>query len=127
MKQIEIAKQIRNHTLTAAASVIQYKEWGDEFSVKFMRKTVNEIKESEEYASIDPSKFTKEECDELGFGLWNEQGLRVIPLWLLPYLCDEFQGACISDDDGTVRPIGLNEIDNDHRYGCIAYGVYCDD
>lgn len=125
MKQIEIAKQIRNHTLTAAASVVQYENWEDKFSVEYIRRTVVDIKESEDYVSIDPSEFSTEECDELGFGQWDEKGLRLIPVWLLPFICNEFQGACISD--GKVRPIGLNEIDNDHRGGSLAYGVYCND
>jgi len=106
--------------------VIAYRSnWDDEFSVEFVCKTVEEIKGSDEYRDIDPSELTQEECDELGFAKWDEEGLMLIPLWLVPYISETFEGACITDPK--FRLMVTSKQDNDHRYGCVSFGVYCND
>lgn len=58
---------------------------------------------------------------ELGFGRWSEEDtMRLIPLWLFPFLADEveteslFGGTCYNKSD----------IDPDTtRFGIMSYGV----
>jgi hypothetical protein len=56
----------------------------------------------------------------LDFGKWNEDNpIRLIPLWLLPFLASEFDCQDIIGKKHSKLP----EIDNDHRFGYLAYGV----
>jgi hypothetical protein len=69
---------------------------------------------------IDPTDLSFEEMIELGFGSWSEESpMRLIPIWLFPFLADEFKSESISGSKHSK----LSEIDNDHRFGCLAYGV----
>lgn len=74
------------------------------------------------FKPLDPNEFSVEEMKELGFCKWSEDsGLWLIPLWMLPFLVDMFIYATI---DGEGPKMGARkDIDNDHRFGCLAYGV----
>ena len=58
--------------------------------------------------------------DDLGFGRWSEDNpMRLIPLWLYKFLPDEIESESISGK--SVRKTA--DMDNDSRYGCLAYGI----
>lgn len=98
----------------------QYKSWSDEFCRKEIEestgKFLNELKKL-----IDFSNLTREEAVELRFGKWEENSdLYLIPLYLLPIIPIGIELTCINGEkiiyDGT-------NVDNDIRFGCIAYGI----
>lgn len=59
------------------------------------------------------------ELEQLGFGKWDESGLRLIPVWISMFLDPSMEVYCI---DGSVARLG--EADKDHRFGCLAYGIF---
>jgi len=98
----------------------QYENWSDAFSRKEIKeankKFVDEIKKH-----IDWDNLTKEECNELRFKKWDEtSGIYLIPLYLFPAIPLGFKLYCINGaeivNDGT-------NLDDDNRFGCIAYGI----
>lgn len=98
----------------------QYENWSDEFCRKEIKeanqKFVEEIKNH-----IDWDNLTEEDCKELRFGKWDEEsGIYLIPLYLFPIIPIGLKVYCISGaeivNDGT-------NLDNDIRFGCIAYGI----
>lgn len=98
----------------------QYKSWSNEFCRKEIEestgKFLNELRKL-----IDFSNLTREEAVELRFGKWEENSdLYLIPLYLLPIIPIGTELICINGEkiiyDGT-------NVDNDIRFGCIAYGI----
>ena len=56
----------------------------------------------------------------LGFMKWDEHnGLRLIPLWACNYIAD---GETLVSINGNSSIKGLDDIDLDIRFGCIAFG-----
>lgn len=102
------------------AETVQYDCWTD----KFCRKEIREATENFVHAlqeHIDFSKLTREEAIALRFGRWDDEGdLYLIPLYLLPIVPIGTELTCITGQkviyDGT-------NIDNDIRFGCIAWGI----
>ena len=102
------------------AEIVQY-HWSDEYCRKEIEeahdKFVNEMKKH-----IDFSNLTREEAKELRFMRWDEElpDLYLIPLWLLPVIPIGTELTSIGGDkviyDGT-------NVDNDIRFGCIAWGI----
>jgi hypothetical protein len=99
-----------------------YNSWGDEFATKNIRDIPGRIKQYDWFQPIDPNDLSIEEMKKLGFNRWNkESGIWLIPLWMHPFLVDMFNYACISDE---IPKMGARkDIDTDHRFGCLAYGV----
>jgi hypothetical protein len=124
MKNYETAKQIRNILLKKQAECYQY-DWSADFIKRNMKESTDKIKSYEWFTPIQPNDFTLQELEDLGFGRWNDEGLMLIPLWLLPFLTEEFEGACISDCE--IQTLKTCNLDADNRFGCIAYGVYPND
>lgn len=117
----DICKWIRKAILTHAAEVITY-SWDAEFSRENLKSLPDKLKKAEGFRMIDPSDLTAEEMKDLGFGLWDEENpIRLIPLWLKPFLADRIKAGSI--DNGEPREIETASMDDDHRFGCIAYGV----
>ena len=57
---------------------------------------------------------------QLNFGRWSDDSqLRLIPLYLWHCIANGEVLTCI---DGKTKIKGLDEIDLDVRFGCIAYG-----
>lgn len=116
------AKAIRESLLTRAGEAMSY-SWSNDFKIE----NLNDIHKSltrweEEYGSfkINPQDLSVGEMKELGFGRWSEESeVMLIPIWLLPFLCEEFEITSISGSKYSK----LSEIDNDHRFGLLAYGV----
>ena len=102
------------------AETVQYTSWSDEFCRKEVRQATMDFV-SELRKHIDFSKLTREEAVALRFGQWGEGGdLYLIPLYLLPIVPVGTELTCISGK--TVVYDGTN-IDNDIRFGCIAWGI----
>lgn len=122
MEQFDLCKAIRKTIVNRAAEVMAYKNWDSDFCAKQIRDIPDRIKGDDDFIKIQPEKLSREQMKELGFGAWSEESdLMLIPLWLLPFLADEFSGGCI---DGEVRIFKRDELDSEARFGCIAYGVF---
>ena len=103
------------------AETVQYTNWSDEFCRKEIKENTNRmLKELSRH--IDWSNLTREEALELRFGMWDEDmpNLYLLPLYLLPILPIGTELTTINGDkivyDGT-------NVDDDTRFGCIAYGI----
>ena len=118
-----LCKWIRKALLTRTGEVLCYKSWSNDYCVKNIREALTKLPAMERFRLVDPNDLTLEETRDLGFGTWSdESGLMLIPIYLAPFLVDEFQGASINDEK--VRTIKHKEKeDTDHRFGCLAYGV----
>jgi hypothetical protein len=121
MNTFEKCQTIRRVIVNRAAEVMAYTNWGDDFAAKQIREIpVSLLERNPELGQIQPAELTNDECDSLGFGRWSEDNpMRLIPLWLLPFLADEIKTTCI-DGSSVSRKA---DMDNDNRFGCLAYGV----
>lgn len=121
MNTYELCQNYRRIILNRAAEVMNY-PWDPEFSTKQIREIPEVLKSKEGFELIDPNDLTEEQMKDLGFGFWSEENpIHLIPLWLFPFLKDEFLARSIGDEPATM--IKKSEMDNDHRFGCLAYGV----
>ena len=102
------------------AETVEYNSWSDEFCRGEIREA-NQIFVNELQKHIDFSKLTREEAIELRFGKWDDEtDLYLIPLYLLPVIPIGIRLTSINGD--TVIYDGTN-IDNDIRFGCVAWGI----
>ena len=123
MNNFELAVKLKDMVVGKAAEIYTYINWKDGFAISEIRGYPDKIKAMEGFFKINPTDLTKSEAEALGFSKWDEESdLMLIPLWLLPFLIDEFEGGSISNDDHGI--IKTSEIDDDHRFGCLATGVY---
>lgn len=103
------------------AETVQYTNWSDKFCREEIKRAtdrfVNELKKY-----IDFNNLTEEEAQELRFGKWSddEPDLYLVPLYLLPILPIGTKLTCINGQK--IIYDGKN-IDNDTRFGCLAYSV----
>lgn len=103
------------------AETVQYTNWSDEFCREEIKRAtdrfVNELKKY-----INFNNLTEGEAQELRFGKWSddEPDLYLIPLYLLPILPIGTKLTCIN---GQKIVYDGHNIDNDTRFGCLAYGV----
>ena len=122
MKTYELCKSIRRIILTRTAEVYSYTNWDDTFALRQIRKIPESIINMKGVFKIDPNVLTSEEMDDLGFGKWSEENpIRLIPLWMYPFLVDTFEAGSIAGEPITV--LERDKMDTDHRFGCLAYGV----
>ena len=124
MTTYEKCKNIRRMIVNRAAEVMNY-SWDDDFSTKWIRLFPDGLKEQKkhgvDYFGIQPSDLTETEMMELGFGVWSEETpMRLIPLWLYPFLADEITVESIIGKKATIK---RTDIDTDNRFGCLAFGV----
>lgn len=123
-KEYTIANNIRARLLTGAGEVIQYTSRSDQSLVNSIRDRPKAILADSAFEPIDPNNMSKWELDQLGFMVWSKEGdeeLLLIPIWLLPFLAPEVQLGCIDGSRGMVK---REQIDNDHRFGMLAWGVF---
>ena len=117
----KVCDGIRRILAQKAGEIITYSNWSNEYSGQELRTLLVRIKQMKDYKAIDPNELSVKEMDDLGFGRWSENSpLRLIPIWMFPFLADEFMCGSISSP---VELTKLTDIDNDHRFGCLAYGV----
>lgn len=116
MTTFEKCKFIRSSLLTKAAEVMNY-NWSDSFSKSEIKDFPKKI--IEKIDSVNISELSKSEMDDLGFGHWSEESeMRLIPLWLYPFLPPNLQAESIC---GTYTKV--SEMSTDHRFGFLAYGI----
>ena len=115
MNTYEQCCSIRRIILNCTAEVTNYKSWGKDFAYSFIMELPEKIK----IKNLNPSELTMDEMKDLGFGRWDEKTeLMLIPLWLMQFIDPEIY--VMSIDGETVQ---FKHADNDHRFGCLAFGV----
>lgn len=121
MNEYDLCKWIKSRIANKAAEVFSY-NWSVESCVNEIRELPGIIINTEGFFRIDPTVLTKDEMTGLGFSLWSEESpMMLLPLWLLPFLVDEVKVGSVSGGDySVVRRVNM---DNDHRWGYLAYGV----
>lgn len=122
LSTFERCKSIRNLLLSRIGENLVY-DWNPEYKSKSISEIPSIIHEWEKnYGSfkINPNDLNLEEIKKLEFGLWSKDSdLRLIPIWLFPFLADEFECQSISGEKYSK----LSEINNDNRMGYLAYGI----
>jgi len=115
MTTFEKCKLIRKGILTRCGENLSYKKWNNEFKVKHLDEMLHF-----KLGGIDPTDLSLKEMIDLDFGKWDEENpMMLIPIWLFPFLCDEFECESISGSKHSK----LSELDNDNRFGLLGYGV----
>ena len=95
--------------------------WSDSLKRDANKQTFNYFyKELEKY--IDFKNITVEEAKELRFGKWSDEqpDLWLFPLYLVPIIPE---GLEIEYIDGTKGIYEKDKMDDDTRFGCVAYGI----
>lgn len=116
-----LCRRIREMVMNRAAEVMCYVSWSAEFASKEIKEIPASIRGDKSFKPVQPADLSSAEMDDLGFGLWEEGNpMRLIPLWLFPFLADEIYCGSISAE---ARVIKKSEMDNDNRMGFLAYGV----
>ena len=95
--------------------------WGDDFKASENRKNFNTFYE-ELKKHIDFTKITVEEAKELRFQRWDEEqpDLWLFPLYLVPIIPEGLEVTFISGEKAKYEK---DKMDNDIRFGCVAYGI----
>lgn len=82
----------------------------------------------ESVGRVTVTDLTSEEALALGFGIWDDEtNLHLIPFYLYDFLDYGQELESISGDVKMVTPEYKDNnsngyIDNDYRFGCLAYG-----
>lgn len=103
--------------------------WSKEYREKtlndLMVKALNQDDQQPSFypGGVDLGQLDEDELKALGFKLWSESfpGLRLIPLWVLPALPPS--GTVYSTQGGRVDYSPESPLDDDDRFGFLAYGV----
>lgn len=103
------------------AQTVQYENWSDEFCRNEVRASTDKFLELLK-ENIDFEHLTKVEARELRFMPWSDEkpNLLLIPLYLLPIIPIGTELTSIFSEK--VIYDGHN-VDNDIRFGCIAWGI----
>jgi hypothetical protein len=119
----EKCNAIKRTILRATAESMMYKSWNDAFKLKNIQEVPEIVSKWEkEHGSfkIDPNQLTYDELKELEFSKWDDDiDIMLIPIWLYPYLEDNLETISISGSKHSTK----KDIDTDHRFGWLAYGV----
>jgi len=67
------------------------------------------------------ASLTDSELSLLGFEEWGENGLRLIPIYAFNIIAD---GERLTSISGNIKTKGVDDIDLDVRFGCIAFGFH---
>ena len=122
MSDYEFLLIVRETIINRAAEVFNY-GWSDDLSSKRIKEIPDVFSKSDYFRKVDPNEMSIEQLENLGFKKWDDEScLMLIPLYVYPFLKDEFMCGSISDIE--ARPIKVSDIDTDARYGCLAYGVF---
>ena len=122
MSDYEFLLMVRQAIVNRAAEVFCY-NWNNAFSSKRIKEIPDVFSKSDYFRKVDPNEMTVDQLDNLGFKKWDDEScLMLIPLYVYPFLKDEFMCGSISDI--AARNIKASDIDTDTRSGCLAYGVF---
>jgi len=120
------AVAIRRYMLTRASQCWSY-NWDAKLQASELKDAVSQAQLKLDRVSV--GSLSKMECQDLGFGQWdNESGLYLIPLWLFDFLAYGEELVSINGEKKVVGPNYRDNkspdyIDNDVRFGCVAWGV----
>lgn len=120
-------KELVNHFVWLAnrLSELNTYNWGAKFKEEELKNTFGTFYKSLQKESnkplIDISKMTVGTAKEMGFCKWDENSdLYLFPLWFMPLIPIGTEVTSIGGEkiiyDGT-------NLDNDIRFGCLAYGI----
>lgn len=119
MTTYQKAKSIRSFIINKAAEAMCYESWTPEYCTTNIREIP--AKALEKFGPLNIELLTESQMKELGFGKWDEKSQgNLIPLWLFPFLLEEIVTECI---DGEKSILKKSEMDDDHRFGYLAYSV----
>ncbi len=112
---------ITNSLAVAAMEGYEYSSWDNDFRAEQINERINHMKEAYQLNLLD---LTEQDCKDLMFHTWTvdetEIKIYVIPFYLLQFIDPDYVNfTCI---DGSVI-IQKSQMDNDHRYGSLAYGL----
>lgn len=105
-------------TLNNISQITQYKNWSNDCKSEKLEEVLEEMSKVMK-SKIDFNDITVEDAKLLRFRKW-KGNLYLIPLYLLSALPD---GLVVYSILGDKKIIGKDYIDNDIRFGCIAYGI----
>lgn len=109
----------------AAQGVAHEQSWGTDYAHKEVKEEWPDLKgplrRQKEFriTSADFFTLTDEQKHILGFGRWSDEGMWLIPLYAYNYIAD---GETLMSINGERAIKGVDEIDLDVRFGCIAFG-----
>jgi hypothetical protein len=107
---------------TVGEFMVYWEHWAADYLRNSVRETESRL--GPLVGHLDLSELTAAEMDELGFGTWGDTGsplqLRLIPIWLFPFLPEDIAVESIGGDIVTKK----KNMDTDHRFGHLAFGLY---
>lgn len=113
---------IRNYLTNMAAEVIQ---WKHPQETVFHKDRLAALEK--EHNKYDPKELTLEQAQQLGFKRWDKTNkLMLAPLWIVPFLVDKLEVADITEPNTPVH-VDKKDLDDDARYGCVAWGLTFDE
>lgn len=107
------------HLLSKAGNYVTYGEHLD-FSVDDL---ITQVKTEIEITTYEFETLTIDEAKLCGFRKWSDDSpnLYLIPTWLYNFLPSGLKVESINGEKFTIdKP---SDLDNDSRFGCLAYGV----
>lgn len=115
-------------TISKAFSMVsatdEYKSWSDEFARQEISETLTKLR-GRILKDYNLTECTDEQLAILGFSTWEVgSSVRLIPLHLFRCIPDGTKVNCIDGEEFTV---GKDDLDNDIRFGCVAYGITASD
>jgi hypothetical protein len=92
--------------------------WG---SAVAFQNIQNAFKDIQRTCVYNFSELSRDEAIDLGFGLWESERpyYLLIPIWIVPFLPEEIPTKTVNGETSIKR----DDMDLDHRYGLLAYGV----
>lgn len=117
---------------TRAAEVCEYTNWSKAIATQHLREIPEKIVKAyfdEGGEALKKQHFAEMEPEIRNTILGNFDGkLRLIPIWLRPFIDpeEEVRAITLHDEEG-YPPYPMSETDNDHRVGYLAYGWVFDD
>lgn len=120
-------KALVNHftLLVNKLSELNTYNWGANYKERKLKYAFDTFYKSLQKESnnhlVDLSRMTVETAKEMGLRKWDDNGdLYLFPLWFMPLIPIGTEVTAINGEkiiyDGT-------NLDNDIRFGCIAYGI----
>jgi len=106
---------IRQQLMTRVSELILHKE---SYVPGNLKEFAARIKATYDLLPIDITKLSRDQMVDLGFGVWNEGSLMLIPGWLCIFLTPELEVICINDTHAT-----MSKTDTDLMFGRLAYGI----
>ena len=110
--------QVKSYLLSQIASVLYH-------GSTLQTTKIHEELYKHEIPLEEWKKLTVETAQLIGFAKWEEEEnpLLLIPLWLVSFIPDGIQLTCIDGETFIVDTLTRARMDNDTRFGCLAYGI----